>query len=144
MASSRKLGEFKNGIVIYSVYEALYLEETKKAELFFKDKKIKVPYFLKKIKQKHLLKNYLVFRDLTKKGYIVKTGLKFGAEFRVYNKKDKHAKWLCQPFLESNKISWSDFSAKNRIAHSTAKKLLLALVDKEEDINYYEVSWTKP
>ena len=33
LAKSKALGEFKQGKVIYSTYEALYLIETKKAEL---------------------------------------------------------------------------------------------------------------
>ncbi|MBU1252016.1 MAG: tRNA-intron lyase, partial [Nanoarchaeota archaeon] len=37
-----------------------------------------------------------------------------------------------------------DFSAKNRVAHSTKKNLLLAIVDEEGDVSYYEVRWVKP
>ena len=35
-------------------------------------------------------------------------------------------------------------SAKNRVAHSTKKNLLLAIVDEEEVITYYEVRWLRP
>jgi tRNA-intron endonuclease len=73
-----------------------------------------------------------VFSDLRKKGYIVKTALKFGAEFRVYEKGAKpgeeHARWVLYAIKESEKMTWHDFSAKNRVAHSTKKKLLLAIV----------------
>ena len=87
---------------------------------------------------------YGVFNDLRKKGYIVKTGLKFGEEFRVYEKNNLHAKWIVYPIKQSENIKWKEFIAKNRIAHSIAKKLLIAIVDSEENIIYYEISWIKP
>jgi tRNA-intron endonuclease len=40
-------------------------------------------------------------------------------------------------------MSWHEFSAKNRVAHSTRKNLLLAILDQEGDIIYYEVKWMK-
>ncbi len=79
---------------------------------------------------------------------MVKTALKFGADFRVYDKETKpgkkHAKWLVFVERETNKLTWHEFSAKNRVAHSTKKKLLLAIVDEENDVSYYEVGWVKP
>ena len=82
------------------------------------------------------------------RGYIVKTALKFGADFRVYDKGKKpgktHAKWVVFVDHESKKINWNEFSAKNRVAHSTKKKLLLAIVDEESSVSYYEVSWIRP
>ena len=89
-----------------------------------------------------------MFKDLREKGYVLKTALKFGADFRVYEKGKKlgkaHAKWVVFVEHETKKTSWHEFSAKNRVAHSTKKKLLLAIVDEEEGISYYEVSWSKP
>jgi tRNA-intron endonuclease len=41
-------------------------------------------------------------------------------------------------------MTWHDFSAKNRVAHSTNKTLLIAIVDEESDVSYYEVKWTRP
>ncbi len=129
-----KFGEKKQGKIVYSIYEALYLVETKKAQ---SKKKIKLN------KQQQI--NYLVFKDLRKKAYIVKTGLKFGAEFRVYeNKKTNHAKWLVEIITIKNKINLKDFISKNRVAHSTGKTLLLAIIDSQKDITYYEINWLKP
>ena len=90
----------------------------------------------------------MVFNDLRKKGYIVKTGLKFGAEFRIYEtNKDMeqgHSKWILIIEDESKKIDWKEFSSKNRVAHSTNKNLLIAIVNKECDVLYYEIKWIKP
>ena len=91
---------------------------------------------------------YTVFADLRSRGYIVKTAFKFGADFRVYDRGVKpgedHAKWVVFPVKESAKHSWHEFSAKNRVAHSTKKRLLLGVVDDEFDVTYYEVKWLRP
>ena len=91
---------------------------------------------------------YNVYKDMRNRGYIVKTALKFGADFRVYDRGVKpgedHAKWILYPVLETEMETWYNFSAKNRVAHSTRKKLLIGVVDDEGDVTYYSVSWTKP
>lgn len=143
-------GERIDDKVKYSLSEGMYLLETKKATIKAKDKGLTTEEARKKFKRidKRFSLKYNIYRDLRKKGYIVKTGLKFGADFRVYEKEktpeNSHAKWLVFIEHENSKSSWQDFCAKNRVAHSTKKKLLLAIVDEEEDILYYEISWTKP
>jgi tRNA-intron endonuclease len=133
----------------YSLSETLYLVEKGKIEVI-KNKKVigfeELFKLFKKIDSRIQLK-YPVFRDLRDKGYVVKTALKFGADFRVYEKgrtpNEEHAKWIVFVEHESNKFSWQDFSSKNRVAHSTKKNLLIAILDEESDVSYYEVSWVK-
>jgi tRNA-intron endonuclease len=152
LQKTRKFGELKASHVVYSPYEALYLVEKGKAEfvlpvsLFSYKKAFSKARFIKREtrKDKEFLIKYIVFRDLRNKGYIVKTALKYGTEFRVYKKTDKHARWIVHPTPQSAKINWKEFISKNRIAHSISKKLLLAVVDSEENIIYYEVDWIKP
>lgn len=130
--------------------EALTLVRDKKMRIYHANKVITEEALLKKCKQKdkRFSVKHSVFTDLRKKGYIVKTALKFGAEFRVYEKGIKpgqdHAAWLLYPIKESESTTWYDFAAKNRVAVSTKKRLLLAIVDDESDVTYYEVSWLKP
>jgi len=143
-------GEKIDGKIQYSLAEALFLIEKGKMEIYQKNKKIKKEEFLKKLLKldKKIQIKYLVFKDLRNKGYVVKTALKFGAEFRVYDKGTKpgktHAKWIVFTDQESKKMTWHDFSSKNRVAHSTKKNLLLAIVDEEGSVTYYEVRWLKP
>ncbi len=146
LAKSKKLGEFKQNKVIYSNHEAFYLIETKKANPYLKDKKISEKKALKLLskKDKEFQTNYLVYKDLRSKSYIPKTGLKFGSEFRVYEKNKHHAIYLTFITTQKNKINIKEFISKNRVAHSTAKKLLLAIVDSQQDITYLEVNWKKP
>lgn len=145
-----RFGELKENKVTYSLVEALYLLEKKKMDVF--DGKTILTYdsFLKKAKkiQPNFWVRYCVFRDLRSRGYIVKTALKFGADFRVYDRGIKpgedHAKWIVFPVHESEVLTWYSFSAKNRVAHSTRKRLLLGIVDEEADITFYECRWIRP
>ena len=91
---------------------------------------------------------YCVFKDIRDRGYIIKTALKFGADFRVYDRGVKpgedHAKWVLFPVHESDCLTWYDFAAKTRVAHSTKKKLLIGVVDDEGDVSYWETRWLRP
>ncbi|MCK5610919.1 tRNA-intron lyase [Candidatus Pacearchaeota archaeon] len=138
-----------SGKITYSLSEVLYLVEGKKMEVSVGLKKLRYEDLVKKFIRydKKIQLKYAVFRNLRKKGYLVKTALKFGADFRVYDKGKKmgkvHAKWIVFVSSESERTSWNEFSAKNRVAHSTKKKLLLAIVDDERDVLYYETTWIK-
>ncbi len=133
-----------------SKIEALYLIEQKKLEVYDKNYKKKYSYeeLLKKNRDRKFKEKLIVYTDLRKKGYIVKTALKYGSDFRVYDKGIKpgkdHSKWLLYVLNEHEKINMKEYISKNRIAHSTRKKLLLGIVDDEQGITYYESSWIKP
>ena len=143
-------GEPKDDKIQYSLAEALFLLEKEKIDIFSGNKKILKKDFIEKCRKidKKIQIKYPVFRDLRERGYVVKTALKFGADFRIYEKGvhpgEKHAKWIVFCEHESKRLTWHEFSAKNRVAHSTKKNLLLAIVDEEGDISYYEVRWIKP
>ena len=145
-----RFGEKSEQKIIYSSFETLFLVETKKMEIKdYQENILSEKELIKKFHKsdKDFETKYAVFKDLREKGLIVKTALKFGSAFRIYDKGDKigqsHSKWICQPVKESSKISWHDFAAKNRVAHSTKKKLLIAIVDDEDDVSYSEVSWIR-
>jgi tRNA-intron endonuclease len=146
-----RFGELKEGKIWYSLVEGLYLLEKKKIEILDdKGKKIKQDDFIKKAKkvEPNFWVRYNVYKDIRNRGYIIKTALKFGADFRVYDRGVKpgedHAKWIVFPVHEGETLTWYDFSAKNRVAHSTRKRLLLAIVDDEFDCTYYECRWLRP
>ncbi|MBU3906724.1 MAG: tRNA-intron lyase [Nanoarchaeota archaeon] len=143
-------GEPKEGKILYSLPEALFLVEKEKMEILSKNKSFSFKELLEKFRRidPKLQIKYSVFKDLRERGYIVKTALKFGADFRVYDKGNRpgksHAKWILFADHETKKMTWHEFSARNRVAHSTKKNLLLAIVDEEGDITYYEVRWIRP
>lgn len=146
-----RYGEIVDDKLHYSMFEGLYLLEKNKLSVKdSKDKTMKFDEFIKKArkKNKEFLTKYYVFKDMRDRGYVVKTALKFGAEFRVYDRGIKpgedHAKWILYPVHESEVLTWHDFSAKNRVAHSTRKTLLVGVVDEEASVTYYNISWLRP
>jgi tRNA-intron endonuclease, archaea type len=144
-----RFGEKKQKKIEYSLVEALFLVQQNKMQVHT-SKLLNEDQLLKKAKRsdKRINIKLPVYSDMRKKGYILKTALKFGAEFRVYKKGIKpgqdHALWLLYPVKENEVQSWYDFAAKNRVAHAAKKKLLIGIVDDEEDTTFYEVSWLKP
>jgi len=133
-----------------SLIEALYLLEKDKIEIFQGKKKITFDQLFKKARklEPNIWTKYVVFKDFRDKGYVIKTALKYGADFRVYDRGIKpgqdHAKWIIYPVSEGETLTWQEFSSKNRVAHSTKKRLLIGVVDAEGDVTYYEIAWKRP
>jgi tRNA-intron endonuclease len=141
----------KENKIQLSLLETAYLVEKKTIKLLDgRNKEIGFEKFIKKAKkmETNFWTRYCVFRDLRNRGYIIKTALKFGADFRVYARGVKpgkdHAKWIVYAVSEGKTMTWYDFAAKNRVAHSTKKKLMIGIVDDEGDVTYYEVKWARP
>lgn len=145
-----RYGDMKSAKVELSLIEAMLLLDKGKIKIFNGKKELTIENFLKKCErtEKNFFIRYKVFKDMRERGYIVKTALKFGADFRVYDRGVKpgedHAKWILYPVSESEGMTWFDFAAKNRVAHSTKKRLLIGIVDSEGDVTYYEIKWTRP
>ncbi len=141
----------KNGQVQLSLIEALYLLEKERLIILNKkNQEITFENLSKKAQKKepNIWPRFYVFKDMRDRGYVIKTALKFGADFRVYDRGIKpgedHAKWIVFPVQEGSTLTWYDFAAKNRVAHSTKKRLLIGIVDEEGDCTYYEIKWKRP
>ncbi len=141
----------EGGKVELSLLEALYLFDKKRLDLRSESgRKITFESYVRKARkvEPNFWIRYSVFKDIRNRGYIIKTALKFGADFRVYDRGIKpgedHAMWVVYPVHEGETLTWHEFSAKNRVAHSTKKKLLIGVVDDEGDVTYYVVKWMKP
>lgn len=146
-----RFGVMQKGKVQMTLMEALYLVEKEKiAVLDSREKEISFEKLLKKAEkaEPNIWTRFMIYKDLRNRGYIVKTALKFGADFRVYERGVKpgedHAKWVVYPVDEAETLTWYEFAAKNRVAHSTKKRLLIGIVDEENDVTYYEIKWVRP
>jgi len=143
-------GEIIGKKVYYSLIEAAYLIDKNKINIYDNRKKLDFEKFIAKARrlEKNFWTRFSVFKDIRDRGYIVKTALKFGADFRVYDRGTRpgkaHAKWILFPVYEGSSLTWHEFAAKNRVAHSTKKKLLIGIVDEEGDVTYYEINWVRP
>jgi len=140
-----------DGRVQLSLTEALYLLEKRK--ILVHDSRSKTIDFEALLKKSQKIEpnfwvRYCVYKDIRNRGYIIKTALKFGADFRIYDRGVKpgedHARWVVFPVHEGSSLTWHEFSSKNRVAHSTKKRLLIGCVDNENDVTYWEVRWLRP
>ena len=141
----------EDGRIQLSLIEALYLMEKRKLIVYdSRNKEINFENLLKKSQkiEPNFWVRYCVYKDIRNRGYIIKTALKFGADFRIYDRGVKpgedHARWVVFPVHEGSTLTWYEFAAKNRVAHSTKKRLLIGIVDVENDLTYYEIKWLRP
>jgi tRNA-intron endonuclease len=93
---------------------------------------------------------YLVYEDWRKRGYVVKTGFKFGTHFRIYfpgaspvRNEDEwmHSKHVIHVFPRRHKLIISEWARAIRVAHSVKKTFILAIPGKKTPI---EVDPRKP
>jgi tRNA-intron endonuclease len=87
----------------------------------------------------------LVFKDLKKRGLIVKTGFKFGTHFRAYTKSpdETHAEFLAHVVSKDFKSVWSEMSRAIRLAHSVNKEIVFAKTDKNA-VDYIKFGRLRP
>ncbi|MDD3160217.1 MAG: tRNA-intron lyase [Candidatus ainarchaeum sp.] len=141
-------GEKTERELILDLFEGLYLIEKNKL-------KIKLLNGKKLIKKNELIEigikfdkkfysKYLVYQDLREKGYCIKTGLKFGFDFRIYPKGKKmgemHSEYGLNVLKESEKLNMTQISRLTRLAGNIHIKSIIAVIDNENSINYYEIN----
>jgi tRNA-intron endonuclease len=145
-------GEKEEAYLLLSPEETLYIKE-KRADFLVENEKSKQLQFEDLMKHftkldKHFPKKYLVYRDLRNRGFCVKTGFKYGSDYRVYARGDKpgqgHAIWLIKCLPEETICDFSEVSCAVRLAQNVRKKMIYALLDKEGDITYYKFERMTP
>ncbi len=86
---------------------------------------------------------YIIYSDLRKRGYIVRTGYGEGLDFRVYKRgadfNNDTAKFLIYPVFEGQPIELRDLDKMSRVAMSSRKDLIVATVDRLSKPIYYSV-----
>lgn len=93
------------------------------------------------------MRKYCVYKNLRDLGNVVKTGFKFGTNFRVYRKVESierisHSEYLVNAIPEDFEFRLSVMSGAVRLANSVRKTMLFA-VEKGEEIEYLDISRTK-
>ncbi|MFX1259333.1 MAG: tRNA-intron lyase [Promethearchaeota archaeon] len=136
-------------ILILDAMEVLLLSERHRILLWEDNDKSKKQYdfeglltFFTQFDDK-LWHKYVIYMDLRKRGYIVRTGYGNGIDFRVYKRgadfeKDS-AKYLIYPVYEGSPIELKDLDKISRVAMSSRKDLIVATVDRLSKPVYYSV-----
>ncbi len=117
------------------VYETLFLIDHKMLSLYNATRE--EVFGLAAKRHPNFQSLYDVYSDWREKGYVVKTGFKFGTNFRIYfpgakpgdanSKKWMHSKHVLHVFPKSAKLLISEWARAIRVAHSVKKTFLLAL-----------------
>ncbi|WP_407394033.1 tRNA-intron lyase [Methanobrevibacter sp.] len=141
-------GKIEADYLNLSLIEACYLLEKGRLDIYEDDIECSLGYMIDLLKEREIYGKYIVYRDLKDRGFVIKTGFKFGSEFRLYNRGggpgQTHSSYLVKIIFENYNINALDFASYVRVSHGVNKKLLLAIVDEDFDITYYNIEWTRP
>ena len=147
----KSFGEQQERDLVLDLWEAAFLCDKEKLDVLDEHRKpVNREQLLAQAgkKDKLFYSKYLVYADLRTRGYVVKTGFKFGADFRVYPRGKKpgedHTQWVIQVFTQDDKFNMIAFSRMVRLAGNLKTKMLAAVVDAENEVNYYNVDRVTP
>lgn len=103
---------------------------------------------------KRFTHKYRVYEDLRERGLLVRTGFKFGCDFRVYERgvqlkkgpksAKEHTKWIVFSVPEDFTMSFAELSRSVRLAHNIRARMLWAIVDAEGECTFYIIQRMKP
>ncbi len=122
--------------------EAIYLARSGCLALHADGTPVDADAFLDAVAEKdvEIREKERAFADLRDKGYIPRTGYKFGHHFRVYSGKKTHSEMLVHAILSGTALPMSTISRSVRLAHSVKKKMLFGCV---QDMNIRYVEFTR-
>jgi tRNA-intron endonuclease len=143
--SSRGYGTSENKVFTLTFYEALYLLD--KGMLEIRGEKGKTLDFQSLLhnyeaQNENAWVNYLVYRDLRSRGYVVREGFGGGIDFRIYDRgtygKDT-APYLVMSTQEGKPLPVNDLAGILQQCQSQKKELTLAVMNRRGEIVYYSV-----
>jgi len=136
---------------ILDFFEAVYLCEKGVLKVVKNGKELSLEE-LKEIAEReipHFLYKYHIYKDLREKGYVLRSGLKYGSEWLayLYGPDVEHALFVIKVLDPNKKILGCDLVGTGRLAHSVRKRIALAFVRKDKNgkpiVRYYIFSWFK-
>ncbi|WP_181486642.1 tRNA-intron lyase [Methanococcus maripaludis] len=147
--NEKRYGELHENFLSLSFVEGLYL--VSKNWISLRDKTNKLLSFeeLFDVAQnidRKLCIRYLAYKDLRNRGYTVRTGLKYGSDFRLYERSnidEIHSRYLVKVFSEEIPCEISEITGFVRVAHSVRKELIIAIVDADGSVVYYNMGYLK-
>jgi tRNA-intron endonuclease len=144
--SQRGYGTAENDVFTLAFYEALYLVDKELLEVKNKKgKKVDFQSLLQRYEKtnENAWVNYLVYRDLRSRGYVVREGFGAGIDFRIYERgaygKDT-ASYLLLGTQEGKPLPITDLATTLQQCQSQKKELILAVMNRRGEIVYYSVS----
>jgi len=134
--------------LVLDLMEGLFLYEQKKITVFTGTARGKVrrSALLKLAKETYRGFNlaYLVYKDLREKGYIVTPGVKFGADFAVYEHGPgiDHAPFIISVKEKEEAMGPFEIVRAGRLATTVRKQFIMAIPDaRRETVDYLIFRW---
>ena len=149
-------GKMRDGRLELSLIEACFLLKKGDISVTKDDKEYDFEEFYKYCSKldERFSERFRVYEDLRKRGLLVRTGFKFGCDFRVYERgvklkkgpksQKEHTKWVVFSIPEDYTCSFQELSRAVRLAHNIRAKMLWGIVDNEGDVTYYQVTRQTP
>lgn len=143
--TSRGYGTLEGKVFTLAFFEALYLQD--KGMLEAKDKDGVVVDFQNLLhcyeeQNENAWVNFLIYRDLRSRGYVVREGFGKDIDFRIYERgsygKDT-APYLILGTQEGKPLPVDDLAAALKKCQSQKKELILAVMNRRGEIVYYTV-----
>lgn len=127
-------GSLKGDRTILSLLESAYLVEKGMLEVYKGSREVDLEYIVELGRKKDVNfdRRFEVYKDLKERGFVVKTGLKFGSDFRLYEyigEEIPHSKYLVNIF--DKPVPAFEIVRAVRLAHSVRKTLIYACKDRE-------------
>lgn len=139
----KKIGYKKELNYYLDFFESYYLFLKKKIKIIKKEKEITETDFLKICEKKinNFDNKFLIFKEFTDLGYIVKDGLSFGFDFRVYNRTKNHSHTLFVVDVKEShtKENLVELIKSERLATTINTKYILAIIDQEKKITKIKI-----
>lgn len=145
--SEKGYGDKKDGKLELLPWETIHLASEGWLEVYSESLKRKIE--MKELieifskKEKRIWSKYLVYRDLRSRGYIVKLGSGWGADFRVYERGlygKEAARILVCSVQEGEETPIKNFVNILNSAVSLKKQLIIAVIERRGEVVYYSLA----
>jgi tRNA-intron endonuclease, archaea type len=134
-------GRKEKGGLRLAPQEALYLLHRGKIEIEGYDFDRLLAVFAEQV---NVLRSYLVYRDIRERGYAVQTG---PHDFRIFRRGQRpgsgESLYLVRVVSERDPIRFTELADEVTTAHNMRKQYLLAVVDDEDELTYYDIKIQK-
>ncbi len=140
---------FGNNPLELSLVEALFLIKQDRIEIFDENgKKLEIDELENKAIKEHVrfTEKFLIYTHLRELGFVVRPGLKFGADFAVYEHGPgiDHSPFLVQVLPRGSQLSPIELVRAGRLATTVRKRFIIATIPEAGEPRYYMFNWFKP
>ena len=136
--------------LILDPLEAFYLLEKNKIIIieFDNNKIININYLLEwaRSKMPRFDELYPIYKDLRDRGFVVRSGLRYGSDFTVYRHGPgiDHSPYIVHVYKSTYRLDPVEIVKAGRLSHSVRKTFILSSLSENREPVYLMFKWFKP